>query len=1061
MSLSDLSIRRPVLVLMVIGALMVLGIISYTRLPVELFPNVQFPFVTVLTSYPGAGPEEVATLITRPIEEQVSSLTNVRRVSSSSAEGLSIVGIEFNLGTDIAVATADVRQRVDLVKGTFPRDAHDPTVQKFDFSTQPVMLLGVGGPLSGFELRKLADDVIKPVLERVDGVAAVNVSGGRQREIRVEVEQDRLRAFGLSVLQVEDALRRENLNIPGGTLRQGQQEMLVRVVGQFRTPDQIADVRVMRFGAPPVRLGDVATIRDTLKEPDRLTRLNGQESVGLAIQKQADANTVAVADGVRAAVAQLQPALPPGVRTQIAQDTSLFIKDSVADVQSNLILGSILATVVVFLFLHNVRSTGIIALALPISIIATYIPMYFFGFSLNILTLLALAIAIGLMTDNAIVVNENITRHLAIEATPAEAARKGAKEIELAVMASNLANVAVFLPIAFMGGLVGQFFRQFGLTVAFANLLSIVVGFTITPMLAARWLRRPNPATRGRLDRVFAGWDRFYERLGAAYRRGLGWALFHRGVVMLIAFLLFLGSIGLVASPLIGKEFMPAGDLGQFQVDLSMPAGSSLAQTNRVTAMVERMLTDTPEVDSFFTLVGGAETGFGFAESGTQRSQIFVNLVDRDKRTKSVDAVMAGLRERAVTVPAATVKFGAQGVTSGTAPIQIQLTGPDIAVLERLAAQIQGIVAATPGTTNVDTTLRTGKTEIQVLLDRARLAEFGLTTADVGAQLRTDIAGSPVTRYRVGGTEYDITLQARTADRDTLRKLGDLHVGSAGGTAIRLSDVATLQMRRGPVTIDRLNRQRLVTVISGLTDRPLGSVVADVQVKLKNVAVPAGYTLTFGGETEFQQDAFSDMFFALALGTLLVYMTIAAQFESVLSPLAIMFSVPLASVGVFVMLLLTRTTVNIMSLLGIVMLAGIVVNNAILLIEFTQQLRGQGLPRREALLRAGQTRLRPILMTALVSIMGGLPVALGIGTSGAEWRRSLGIAVLGGLTTSTFLTLFVIPVVYTLLEDLVGRFRRRRVPEPQVPETPEAPVSVPQPQPVTGGSNGEEPEGSF
>jgi HAE1 family hydrophobic/amphiphilic exporter-1 len=1056
MSLSDLSIRRPVLVLMVIGALMVLGIISYTRLPVELFPNVQFPFVTVLTSYPGAGPEEVASLITRPIEEQVSSLTNVRRVSSSSAEGLSIVGIEFNLGTDIAAATADARQRVDLVKGTFPRDAHDPTVQKFDFSTQPVMLLGVGGSLSGFELRKLADDVIKPRLERVDGVAAVNVSGGRQREIRVEVEQDRLRAFGLSVLQVEDALRHENLNIPGGTLRQGEQEMLVRVVGQFATPEQIADVRVMRVGAPPVRLGDVATIRDTLKDPDRLTRLNGEESVGLAIQKQADANTVAVADGVRAAVAELRPALPPGVRMQIAQDTSQFIKDSVADVQSNLILGSILATVVVFLFLHNVRSTLIIALALPISIIATYIPMYFFGFSLNILTLLALAIAIGLMTDNAIVVNENITRHLAIEPTTAEAARKGAREIERAVMASNLANVAVFLPIAFMGGLVGQFFRQFGLTVAFANLLSIVVGFTITPMLAARWLRRPDPAARGRLDRWFAGWDRFYDRLGAAYRRGLGWALAHRGAVMLIAFLLFLGSLGLVASPLIGKEFMPAGDFGQFQVDLSMPAGSSLAQTNRVTAMVEQMLTETPEVDSFFTLVGGAETGFGFAESGTQRSQIFVNLVDRDRRTKSVDAVMARLRERAVAVPAATVKVGAQGVTSGTAPIQIQLTGPNIAVLERLAARIQGIVAATPGTTNVDTTLRSGKTEIQVLLDRTRLAEFGLTTAAVGAQLRTDIAGSPVTRYRVAGTEYDITLQTRAADRDTIRKLGDLHVGNANGTAIRLSDVATLQMRRGPVTIDRLNRQRLVTVISGLSDRPLGSVVANIQAKLKDVTVPAGYTLTFGGETEFQQDAFSDMFFALALGALLVYMTIAAQFESVLSPLAIMFSVPLASVGVFAMLLLTRTTVNIMSLLGIVMLAGIVVNNAILLIEFTRQLREQGVPRREALLRAGQTRLRPILMTALVSIMGGLPVALGIGTSGAEWRRALGIAVLGGLTTSTFLTLFVIPVVYTLLEDLVGRLRRRRVRAPETPETPEAPVSAPVPQPVTGGSNGDD-----
>jgi HAE1 family hydrophobic/amphiphilic exporter-1 len=608
----------------------------------------------------------------------------------------------------------------------------------------------------------------------------------------------------------------------------------------------------------------------------------------------------------------------------------------------------------------------------------------------------------------------------------------------------------VFLPIAFMGGLVGQFFRQFGLTVAFANLLSIVVGFTVTPLLSAMWLRRQDPARPGRLDRWFRGWDRFYERLSERYRTGLGWSLSHRGAVLLVAFLLFLGSIALVASPLIGKEFMPTGDQGQFQVDLTMPAGSSLLQTDRATASVELMLQSTPEVASFFTLVGAAESGFGFSESGTQRAQIFVNLVDRDTRAKSVDDVIAGLRERARVIPAAAVKIGAQGVTGGTSPIQIQITGPDPAVLERLATRVEGAVSGTAGTTNVDTSLRSGKTEVQVLLDRARLADFGLSTAEVGAQLRTDIAGSPVTRYRVGGSEYDITVQTQRTDRDAIRKIGDLHVGTARGAPVRLSDVATLQLRRGPVTIDRLNRQRLVTVVAGLTDRPLGAVVSDIQAKLNGVVIPAGYTLTFGGETEFQQDAFSDMLFALGLGTLLVYMTIAAQFESLLSPLAIMFTVPLASVGVFLMLLITRTTVNIMSLLGIVMLAGIVVNNAILLIEFTQQLRGRGLPRREALLRAGQTRLRPILMTALVSIMGGLPVALGIGSSGAEWRRALGIAVLGGLTTSTFLTLFVIPVVYTLLEDFVLRLRRRRLAEPEVTEVP-----TPMPQPVAGGSNGD------
>ena len=1044
MSLSGLAIKRPVFVLMIIVALLVLGAISYSRMPVELMSSVEFPFVTVITAYPGAGPEEVETLISEPLEEQISSLPGVRRVQSSSQEGASIVAIEFVLGTDIDTATADVRQRVDLVKPTLPRDAEEPSVAKFDFASQPIMILGMGGRLSGYELRQLAADIVKPRFERVDGVAAVNVSGGRTREVRVEVDQDRLRALGISVLQIEDILRRENLNIPSGRIKQGDEEFLVRVVGQFRTVDEIGDIRIPRQEGGAVLLRDVARISDTLKEPDRLTRLKGLDSVGITIQKQSDANTVAVADGVNKAITELRASLPEGVTIEAALDSSLFIKDSVADVQGNLILGSILATLVVFLFLHNVRNTLIIALALPAAIVATYIPMYFAGFSLNILSLLGLAIAIGLMIDNAIVVNENITRHLQEIPDPKEAARRGAREIELAVMASNLANVAVFLPIAFMSGLVGQFFRQFGLTVVFANLFSIVVGFTLTPMLSARWLRPPSSEPeRGRAARFFARWDRVYEWVADRYRGALSWALLHRGRVLVVATVLFVVALGIVASPLVGKEFFPMGDYGEFQIDLDMPPGSSLTQTDRATKVVEEALRATPEVATFFTLVGAAETGFGFAEGGSQRAQIFVKLVDRDTGRRPVDKVMEDLRLRVRDVPAATVKIGSQGVAGGTSPVLLEIIGPDPQVLARLGEQVRRIVEGTPGTRNVDTNLEPGKTEVQIALDRVRLAELGLTTADIGSQLRTNIAGSATTKYRIGGSEYDITLQAREQDRDAVRELGALRVGQVNGTPVRLSDVGRLEMRRGPISIDRLNRQRLVTVEAGLVGRPLGGVVSEIQSKLKSVTVPAGYNVAFGGEAQFQQETFTDMFFALGLGILLVYMTIAAQFESLLNPFAIMFSLPLAGIGVFFMLLLTRTTVNMMSLLGIMMLAGIVVNNAILLIEFITQLRVRGVPRREAILQAGQTRLRPILMTALVSIMGGLPVALGLGSSGAEWRRPLGIAVLGGLTTSTFLTLFVIPVIYTLLDDLVARVRRRR----------EMPAGAP--QAVAGASNGE------
>ena len=1042
MSLSGLAVRRPVLVLVMIATLLVLGGISYGRLPVELMPNVQFPFVTVTVAYPGAGPEEVETLITKPLEEQLSSLEGVRTLRSVSQEGLAIVAIEFALGTDIDTAVADVRQRADLVQNLFPRDAEDPVAQKFNFSALPVMLLGVSGP-DPLALRNLAADVIKPTLERVPGVAAVTVSGGRTREIRIEISQDRLRAEGLTAFGVEDALRQANLNVPSGRIREGDEEFLVRVVGQFATADEIGSLPLRRVDGTTVPLRAVADVRDTTREPDQFTRLNGADSVGVSVQKQSGANTVAVAEGVRQAITTLQRQLPAGVKIAIARDDSLFIKDSVADVQGNLILGSILATIVVFLFLHSLRSTIIIGLALPAAVVATYVPMYFFGFSLNVLSLLALAIAIGLLIDNAIVVNENISRHLERGEPPLEAARRGSREVEVAVLASNLANVAVFLPIAFTRGLVGQFFRQFGLTVVFANLFSILIGFTLTPMLSARWLRYREPG-RGRLDRIWTALDRSFDRLSLRYSGWLTWALGHRVLVLVVAGVLFIASLGLVASPLIGKEFFPGGDFGQFQVTLTMPPGSSLNQTNRATERVEIVLDDLPEVENYFSLVGGVEGMFTFSSVGSQQAQLFVNLVDRGKRQRSVDEVMEDARARTRDIPGATIKVGAQGVTGGEAPVQVEIRGPDSRILERLARQVEEIVTNTSGTTNVDTNVNAGKREIQILLDKERLARLGLSVAQVGTQVRTAIAGTQTTRYRAGGDEVDIVVRSQEEDRDAIGKLANLHIGTVNGAPIRLGDVATLVQRRAPATIERKDRQRLALVSASLRGRPLSAVIGDIQAGLRDVALPPGYTATFGGEAQFQTETFGDMLFALALGSLFVFMTIAVQFDSLAIPVIIMASVPLASIGTFLMLLLTRTTVSLMSLLGIIMLAGIVVNNAILLVEFVVQRRKEGIPRNQAILDAARTRLRPILMTALVSIMGGLPVAIGLGSSGAEWRRPLGIAVLGGMTTSTFLTLLVIPVVYTLMDDLLSR---RRAPAAQ-------PVELTRPAPVTGAGQG-------
>jgi HAE1 family hydrophobic/amphiphilic exporter-1 len=1050
-SISSLSVRRPVFVLMLISALMVLGLVSYVRLPVELFPSIQFPFVSVTVLYPGAGPDEVQQFIAKPLEEQLSSLPNVREVRTLASEGQVFTGVQFELGTNVDAATADVRQRVDIAKVRFPRDAEEPVVAKFDFASEPVLNIGLSGARSPRELRQLADDIVKPRFERVAGVAAVNVSGGLVREIRVEVDQERLRAYGIGIGQVEEALRAENVNIPGGRITEGSREFLVRLAGQFDSLAQIADLRIARPDGRLVRLGDVAAVRDLQKDPTQHTRLNGRDSVGLTVQKQAGANTVAVADGVRRAIAELQRSLPADVTFGIAQDQSLFIRSSIADVQGNLILGAVLVAIVVFLFLHNVRSTIIIALAMPTAIVATALPLYFSGFTINIMSLLGMAVAIGVLVDNAIVVNENISRHLAIDPTPQDAAREGAREIELAVLASAMTNVAVFVPIAFTAGIVGQFFRQFGLTVVFANLLSVLVAFTLTPMLSARWLRRKEES-RTRLARFFDRWDGGFDRLAVRYQAVLAWCLRHRVATLGLATVAFVVSIMLVASPLIGKEFFPVSDTGEFRVRIEMPIGSSLRIADAAARQAEAALQQTPEVKTYFTQVGAASQGFGFQTPGSQIAEIAVSLVGKDQRTRSVFEVMDDLRARLAGIPAAKVKISAASEAGGgQAPIQVEVSGPDPARLQVLAAQVEEAIRGVPGAINVDNTLAAGKPEIQVRLDRERAARFGLNSATVGTAIRTAIEGSAVTRYRVGGDEYDITVRAQPEDRASVDRLGEIAVGRApDGTAVRLRDVAAMTETRGPASVLRKNRSQFALISADLRDRPLGAVINDIQRQTSTMALPPGFAIDFAGEAEFQQEAFRDMLISLALAILFVYMVMAAQFESLVHPFTILFTVPLAAVGVFPLLLLTRINVSIMSLLGIIMLTGIIVNNAIILVDYTNRLRARGLARFDALLEAGRTRLRPILMTSLTTILGGLPVALGIGLSGAEWRRPLGVAVLGGLSTSTFLTLLVIPVVYTLIDGAVQRLFGRAAP---APEEPSGPVSV---APVTGAGDGEE-----
>jgi len=1028
MGLTRLALTRPVVITMVFAALIVLGLQSLSRMPVELFPRIDIPFVSIVTLYPGAGPREIETLISKPLEEAVSSINGVKTVRSTSQEGLSVVSIEFAVGTDLDAAANEVRSRLDAARATLPREAQAPVVYKASVSAIPVLILGISGSRSAAEVRRLAEDRVKDRVAKVPGVASAEVAGGLQREVHVDVDKARLQAYGLSIAQVAQALQLENLNLPSGAIQEGRQEYAVRTVGEFRSVDDLLDVRLPAPAGAPVRLRDVARISSGFAERTELTRLNRRESVGLVVQKQADANTVQVVEGVKRELARLRPELPPDLVLRVAYDQSTFLEESLADVRTSLILGAILAILVVYLFLHDLRSTLIIALAIPTSMLAAFTPMYFAGFSLNMMTLLALALSTGILVDDSIVVLENIHRHLHLGELPRDAALNGRSEIGLAAIAITLTDVVVFVPIAFMSGIVGQFFRQFGLTVATVTLFSLFVSFTLTPMLASRWFRRRQreaPGGRGVAAPLFRRFDAFYDRLDAGYRGVLAWALAHRWRVVA------LGAAALaIVVPLagaLGFEFMPSVDQGQFSVKIETPAGTNLATTNEAVARVEDLLSRQPEVEAMFTRVGSSAgtLSFGAANTGPNTASIEVSLVDKTRRRRSDRQLIADLRRRVTAIPGARITFETQSFGQFGAPVQIELLGDDFTALNAVAGRVRARVAEVPGTIDVDTSWRVGRPELQVTVDRVKAASSGLSTGMVAAALRTAIQGATDTKLRAAGEEYAIRVRLAEAQRAAPEDVAGILIAAPGGRPIFVKDVATVSFATGPTQIDRKNRQRMVVVSAGLAPGYyFGNVQREIAQRLQGLPL-SGVTLRWGGEAEQLGESSGQLGGALLLSVALVYMLMAALFEAFLSPFIIMFSLPMALVGAILALLVTGKTLSIVSMIGIIMLMGLVTKNAILLVDYTNTLRARGLPRREAILQAGPTRLRPILMTTIAMIAGMLPVAAGIGR-GAEFRAPMAVAVVGGLVWSTLLTLVVIPVVYTLIDDLAGALGRSR-----------------------------------
>lgn len=1057
MWLTRLSIQRPVFVIVLMAFFLVLGLRSRSEMNVDLNPKVDIPYVTITTVYAGAGPEEVETLVSKPIEDAVSAVNNVKNVTSTSQYGVSNVMLEFYVGTDLDVASSDVRQKVDGARRLLPKDVDPPVISKLDINAMPVLQLGMTGGQSSRELRFVADTVVKYRLAKVPGVGSVGVTGGQVREVRVSVHRDRLQSYGLSITDVCNAIQRANLNLPSGRITEGLRDYDARVIGEFQNVDELRDLRIpVRSGAGgmlDLRLADVADVKDTVEEPSELTRvyeredgkMKGGDSVGITVTKLSDANTVQVIEGVKKELERLKPEMPKGVRFVIAMDQSTYIESALEDVNISLVLGALLAVIVIFLFLHNVRGTVICAIAIPTSMVAAFIPMRFLGFTLNQMTMLGLSLAVGILVDDSIVVLENIYRHLDRGERPREAAYNGRSEIGLAAMTITLVDVMVFVPIAFMGGVIGSFFRQFGLTVAVSTLFSLLVSFTVTPMLASRWYQvgEEVEAKHG----FFALIDRFLHAIDQRYRRLLGWALRYRWAVILIG----VGSLfGVLRTfgPRLGVNFFPTMDRGQIAVAVELPAGSSLQKTDGIVRQVESKVNSIPEVESVFTDVGQISGGFhSSAENGRQYAAITVSLIDKrgildafpltrakgPLRNRSDFQIAAEIRQRIADIPGARFTVATvSGMGSGvSAPVSIELTGFDLDRLGSLAEQIRQKIAAIPGVRDTDISLRAGKPELQVRLDRTRAAALGYDLSSVAMALRNSIEGNTDAKYRERGEEYNIRVQFADLDRDRIDSVRQVVVGSVtprpGDTEpVYLGDIAKITYGAGPTKVDRKNRMRMVSVTGFLAPGvAMGTVQKQVDEILKSV--PLGdVRMSWGGDAQMMAENFKYMFSALFLSIVLVYLLMAALFDNLLHPLTIMMSLPMALVGAVAALVLWHKPMSIISMIGIIMLVGLVTKNAILLIDYTNTLRARGMKRNDAIQQAGPTRLRPILMTTFAMIFGMLPVALEIGRA-SEMRSPMAVAVIGGLVVSSLLTLVMIPVVYSLFDDamlLAGRFGR-------------------------------------
>jgi len=1018
MTISELSIKRPTLIVVIFSVLTVLGLFSYSLLNYELLPKITPPIVTIQTIYPGASPYEVESSISKKIEDAVSGIDKIDAIRATSFEGVSFVLVEFSQSAKIDVVLQDAQRKVSEIASTLPSTAKPPTLSKIALDETPVLRIGVTSGLPSREFYQFLKDRVQPRLSKLTGVAQIALTGGEEREIKINLDGQKLRSYGLSVLQVTQAIKNANLDFPTGKVKDDDYQFIVRVAGKISSIAQLQSLSVGRSKqGGDIRLADVAEVQDGSKEFTQMSRVDGVTSVGILVLKQSDANAVEVSRILREELARIQEEYAKtGIVFDIAQDSSEFTIAAATAVKEDLMLAIVLVAIVMLLFLHSVRNSLIVMIAIPASLITTFIAMWALGFSLNLMTLLGMSLVIGILVDDSIVVLENIYRHLEMGKSQREAALAGRNEIGFAALSITMVDVVVFLPLSLVSGLVGNILREFALVVVASTLMSLFVSFTITPLLASRFTRLEHMTASTMMGRFGLWFEEMFRKFTSQYVEFLRWSLEHKKVVALVTTAMFVGALSLAPLGFIGNEFMEQSDRGEFSVTIELPPGATVEQTNQASLTVEKQLSAMPEIKKVFTTVGVSNDGrIGFASNNV--AQLNVALVPASERTKSTNLVGEEIKQKVRVLPGVKVRVNPIGIfgVADQAAIQIGVSGTNLDDVQKAADRLAVVLATVPGATDVRLSTEQGKPEMRVEIDRDKMSALGLSVADVGATLRVALTGNDDSKFRDGSNEYDIRIVLDESNRSKTSDIRTLAFMNAKGQQVELQQFAQVYQTAGPTKLSRQDRINIVYLYGQTVGRPSGTIVEDFKQLVKNEQLPSGVEIAYLGMEKDRASGFTSLGMALFAGILFVYLIMVALYDSYVYPIVVLFSIPVAMVGAFLALALANKSLSIFSILGIIMLVGLVAKNAILLVDRANQMKAEGMSTFDALIEAGTTRLRPIIMTTVAMVVGMLPIAVST-AAGAQWKSGLAWGLIGGLTSSMFLTLLVVPVVYVKID---------------------------------------------